>query len=88
MPWTGTILRVASWYEGVVHDGKPVAGQPGKESISQPRWLPKGGLTFASDRSGYWQLYHFDPREGHVKHINLKGLSDVEFAAPEWSLGR
>lgn len=87
MPWTGSLLYVGSWDGGAVSDAKVVAGEPGKESISQPRWLPDGSLLFASDRSGYYQLYLLDPGQRNARHINLHGLSDVEFAGPEWVLG-
>ena len=87
MPWTGSLLYVASWAEGAVSDARVVAGEPGKESISQPRWLPDGSLLFASDRSGYYQLYHLDPGQEDARHNNLRGLSDVEFSGPEWMLG-
>ena len=87
MPWTGSLLHVASWSEGSVSDVRLVAGKAGKESISQPRWLPNGSLLFASDRSGYYQLYVLSSGEENVRHINLPGLSDVDFAGPEWVLG-
>ena len=87
MPWTGSLLYIASWSEGAISDAKVVAGKAGKESISQPRWLPNGSLLFASDGSGYYQLYVLNPGEGNARHINLRGLSDVDFAGPEWVLG-
>ncbi len=87
MPWTGSLLYVASWSERAVSDAKLVAGEPSKESISQPRWLPNGSLLFASDRSGRYQLYILDPGQEDARHINLQGLLDVDFAGPEWVLG-
>lgn len=87
MPWTGSLLYVASWSEGSAGDAKLVAGEASKESISQPRWLPDGRLLFASDRSGYYQLYLLGPGQEDTRHVNLQGLSDVDFAGPEWVLG-
>ncbi len=87
MPWTGSLLYVASWSEGAIINAKVVAGEPSKESISQPKWLPDGSLLFASDKSGYYQLYLLDPGQEDARHINLRGLSDVDFAGPEWVLG-
>jgi dipeptidyl aminopeptidase/acylaminoacyl peptidase len=57
MPWNGTGLYLAD----LAPDGRPgearlVAGGPG-ESIFQPEWSPKGVLHFASDRTGWWNLY-------------------------------
>ena len=87
MPWTGSLLYVASWDGEAVSDARVVLGMPGKESISQPKWLPDGSLLFASDRWGYYQLYLLEPGEEGVRHISLRGLLDVEFAGPEWMLG-
>ena len=87
MPWTGSLLYVASWLEGNVRNAIVVAGKAGKESISQPRWLRNGSLLFASDRSGYYQLHVLSSGEENARHINLPGLSDVDFAGPEWVLG-
>lgn len=88
MPWTGTELYIADWHNGKI--GKPmfVAGKAGVESISQPRWGPDGALYFISDRTGYWQLYQSTQGDGGSKHIELKGLTDAEFATAEWWLGR
>ncbi len=68
MPWDGTEL----WL-----DGELVAGGP-DESIWQPQWSPDGQLHWASDRTGFWQLY----RDGEQ-------LTDVtsELGYPQWMLG-
>ena len=57
MPWDGTDL----WLAPVLADGglgpaERIAGGPA-ESIFQPEWSPGGTLYFASDRSGWWNLY-------------------------------
>ncbi len=63
MPWNGTTL----WLAGLRPDGMPgrprrVAGGRG-ESIFQPEWSPDGILHFASDRSGWWNLYRLERGE-------------------------
>ncbi|KAL3486109.1 Alpha/Beta hydrolase protein [Aspergillus germanicus] len=77
MPWTGSILHVAKWEDGIVLQAAStvVAGQAGKESICQPRWGPDGTLFFVSDKTG------------EVKMIELKGLEGVEFGSREPCLG-
>jgi dipeptidyl aminopeptidase/acylaminoacyl peptidase len=67
MPWDGTELRV---------DGELVAGGR-DESVVQPEWSPAGVLHFASDRSGWWNLYRADQAAPLVAR-------DAEFAGPAW----
>jgi dipeptidyl aminopeptidase/acylaminoacyl peptidase len=52
MPWNGTTL----WK--MPRNGTPawVAGGP-RESVFQPEWSADGVLHFASDRTGWWNLY-------------------------------
>jgi dipeptidyl aminopeptidase/acylaminoacyl peptidase len=70
MPWDGTELRV---------DGALVAGGR-DESIVQPEWSPDGVLHFASDRSGWWNLYRAD-------RPDPLSARDAEFAGPAWVFG-
>ncbi|MGW3094707.1 dipeptidyl-peptidase 5 [Streptomyces sp. NPDC001102] len=78
MPWDGTELVVAGIGDGG-RLGRPrtVAGGP-RESIAQADWAADGSLLYASDRTGWWNLYRDDvplcPRE-------------EEFAGPLWKLG-
>ncbi|HZN14263.1 MAG TPA: prolyl oligopeptidase family serine peptidase [Acidimicrobiales bacterium] len=70
MPWDGTDLYV---------DGVHVAGGSA-ESIVQPEWSPDGVLHYASDRSGWWNLYRADASAPLV-------AKDAEFAGPAWVFG-
>ena len=88
MPWTGTLLYIADWHDGELGEAKLIAGKALTESISQPRWARDGSLLFASDRTGYWQLYRVERETTNAKHIKLKGLETAEFTGPEWYLGR
>ena len=57
MPWDGTELWTAELAgDGSVSGERLVAGGP-QESILQPLWSPAGDLWFASDRTGWWNLY-------------------------------
>ncbi|HZU11242.1 MAG TPA: S9 family peptidase [Chloroflexota bacterium] len=82
MPWDGTEL----WTASVAGDGSPanarrVAGGTG-ESIFQPEWSPVGHLVFASDRTGWWNLYRLTDGEIEALHP-----MDAEFGAPQWVFG-
>jgi dipeptidyl aminopeptidase/acylaminoacyl peptidase len=75
MPWDGTELWVAT----VNTDGSPgerrqIAGGP-SESVFQPEWAPDGRLYYASDRTGFWNLY----REGELLHRR-----EADFGKAQW----
>jgi dipeptidyl aminopeptidase/acylaminoacyl peptidase len=82
MPWDGCEL----WLADVAADGslvKPhrVAGGA-CESIYQPAWSPQGELHFASDRSGWWNLYRL--RGDAVQALHPMA---AEFGEPQWIFG-
>ncbi|ETS85175.1 hypothetical protein PFICI_03200 [Pestalotiopsis fici W106-1] len=87
MPWTGTTLWVSDWVGGSLSNPRKIAGEACKESISQPKWGPDGTLFFASDRSGYWQLYTHSVETNAIAHLRFPGLEDVEFAIADWRMG-
>ncbi|WP_367319883.1 prolyl oligopeptidase family serine peptidase [Streptomyces sp. HUAS ZL42] len=78
MPWDGTELIVADvGPDGTFDDPRTVAGGP-DESIAQADWAADGSLLYASDRTGWWNLYRDHapvcPRE-------------EEFGGPLWKIG-
>jgi dipeptidyl aminopeptidase/acylaminoacyl peptidase len=76
MPWDGTELVVAD--VGTALTGaRTVAGGP-EESIAQADWAADGSLLYASDRSGWWNLY----RDGQPLCPR-----EEEFGGPLWKLG-
>ena len=82
MPWDGCVLRVASWNpDGTLGECEQMAGDL-SESIFQPQWAPDGSLYFVSDRSGWWNLYHW--RGGHVESLCPR---EAEFGRPQWVFG-
>jgi dipeptidyl aminopeptidase/acylaminoacyl peptidase len=82
MPWDGTDLWVADVLDdGALGAATHVAGGP-EESIFQPQWSPDGALHFASDRTGWWNLYRW--RAGAVEPLCPM---DAEFGVPQWSFG-
>jgi dipeptidyl aminopeptidase/acylaminoacyl peptidase len=79
MPWDGTELIVADVApEGTFRDARTVAGGP-EESIAQADWAPDGALLYASDRTGWWNLY----RDGRPLCTR-----EEEFGGPLWKLGQ
>jgi len=89
MPWDGTELWVAMFNaDGSIGAREHVAGGR-SESIFQPEWAPDGRLYFVSDRTGWWNLYRWNPS------TSLRASGDVvealcpmaaEFGKPMWTL--
>ena len=85
MPWEGTEL----WTAAVAPDGSLVPGAAElvaggtSESIGQPEWSPDGILYFASDRTGWWNLYR--RRNGAVEPVTPPLA--LEFGKPHWVFG-
>ncbi|MEV5550358.1 prolyl oligopeptidase family serine peptidase [Streptomyces sp. NPDC052309] len=78
MPWDGTELKVAEiGPEGVFQEARTVAGGP-EESVAQADWAADGALLYASDRTGWWNLY----RDGEPLCAR-----EEEFGGPLWKLG-
>jgi len=64
MPWDGTEAWVAELAaDGTLAGERLVAGGP-SESVLQPLWSPAGELHFASDRTGWWNVYRVDDAAG------------------------
>ncbi len=82
MPWDGTELWIAEVQsDGTLANAVLVAGGE-NESIFQPTWSPDGRLYFASDRSGWWNLYRLG-NEGSERLVTM----EAEFGAPQWVFG-
>ncbi|MET7691670.1 LpqB family beta-propeller domain-containing protein [Streptomyces sp. NPDC005483] len=77
MPWDGTELIVAEVHQGTLREPRAVAGGP-EESIAQADWSPDGRLLYASDRTGWWNLY----RDGEQLCPR-----EEEFGGALWKLG-
>lgn len=84
MPWDGCEL----WYSDVDVDSTlrnihHVTGGE-NESIVRPRWNNNGLPVFASDRTGWWQLY---ADRGEAGILPIMVPSEAEFAQPQWVFG-
>ena len=83
MPWDSCELQVAEINaKGSLAPAIWVAGGVG-ESIFQPAWSPAGVLHFASDRSGFSNLYRVS---SNGKAVCLCA-AEAEFATPLWVFG-
>ena len=79
MPFEGTDLCVGDLAgDGECSNARRVAGSE-KESIFQPEWGTDGGLYFASDRSGWSNLYV--DRDGEVTALTQE---QAEIGYPQW----
>ncbi len=98
MPWDGTELWTAELAgDGTVAGERLVAGGP-QESILQPLWSPAGELWFASDRTGWWNLYAVElGRSGESSDAGAGAgglpepcplvVRDAEFVKVPWVFG-
>ncbi len=110
MPWTGTDLWTGTLGAReprgpaltALTDVTHVAGGP-DEAVIQPRWSPRGVLHYASDRSGWWNLYRVPPAPPSApsasstpstssdpeatRHEPLWPMR-AEFARPPWNFGQ
>lgn len=82
MPWDGTELWTGQLSEdGSVTDQTKIGGGI-DESICEPEWSPDGILYFASDRTGWWNLYRW--RQSRIEALCAM---DAEFGQPQWVFG-
>jgi dipeptidyl aminopeptidase/acylaminoacyl peptidase len=89
MPWDETELWVGELdATGVLRQSRQVAGGP-EECVSEPVWHPDGRLLFLSDRTGWANLYAFDPTGGPDTRADPAAVCPVEleFGGPAWGLG-
>jgi len=81
MAWDATELWIGE-ISSFLKSKQKIAGGP-EESILTPTWSRKGHLFFASDKTGYWNVYVYD----HKKTLPLTKPCDIDFGEPHWTLG-
>jgi dipeptidyl aminopeptidase/acylaminoacyl peptidase len=86
MPWIGTMLYIAALADDGMPSGPPTAIAGGAaESIVQPEFSPDGAtLLFVSDRTGWWNLYCYDPSARRAEPL---APMNAEFARAQWGFG-
>lgn len=87
MPWTGAEVHVADWEGGKLGKAVKVAGKALEESVSMPKWHVDNTLLFTSDRTGFWQMYRYDPKSGETEYLRFEGYEDAEMGCREFGLG-
>jgi len=89
MPWDGAELWTAELAADGTLSGERLVAGSAQESVLQPAWSPDGRLHFASDRSGWWNIYRDEPS------ASVSGLPQAtplapraaEFAKAPWVFG-
>ena len=87
MPWTGAEVHVADWEGGKLGKAVRVAGKALEESVSMPKWHVDDTLLFTSDRTGFWQMYRYDPKSEETEYLRFEGYEDAEMGCREFGLG-
>ncbi len=82
MPWDGTELWVARVARNGALDTPSRIASTDHDAIFQPGWSPDGTLYFASDRTGWWNLYRV--RSGEVEAVHTMA---ADVGRPLWQLG-
>ncbi|KAI8077811.1 Alpha/Beta hydrolase protein [Halteromyces radiatus] len=89
MPWDYTQLSYATFHysdqDSVVLDSVILVNPDIEESIVQPEFGVDNTLYFASDRSGFWNLYRYQVNTNQVELL-LESPLNQEFAGAQWSL--
>ncbi|KAJ3159348.1 Dipeptidyl aminopeptidase [Irineochytrium annulatum] len=93
MQWALSDLLVAPWSAGERRMGAPGGGTfvgKGNHSFSQPRWNGET-LYVACDRSGFYNLYRYDPAATAAGKDDLVPLTpepvEGDFSGPDWVFG-
>ena len=79
MPWDDSRLCVSG-----AGDERVVVAGGVNESVIEPQWRSDGSLLFLSDRTGWWNLYRWDPQDGQVETVTDL---EAEIGLPHWVFG-
>jgi dipeptidyl aminopeptidase/acylaminoacyl peptidase len=91
MPWDSTWLWVADLTgdavgQPLIAGAAPVAGGE-DESVLQPSWDHDGRLWYISDRTDWWELYHFVEPGRPIGPAVAVSHGHVEVGSPPWVFG-
>lgn len=90
MPWDGAYLHLGRLALGnenlpVLKEEQVIAGAEDK-AIFQPEFSPDGRyLAYASDETGWWQIYLYDLESGESRQLTSEA---AEHATPAWIQGQ
>jgi dipeptidyl aminopeptidase/acylaminoacyl peptidase len=83
MPWDATALHLSELNEAGGVDKSAILTSKTRQSIVQPRWSAEGILYFASDETGWWNLYRCIGET-----IEPVAPIEAEIGAPHWVFGQ
>lgn len=83
MPWDGTELKVVELDRNLQPKKTVHVAGSASESIMGATWARNGCLVFASDRSGWWNLYAVDITSQYAERT-LTHFNDREVGVPPW----
>jgi len=85
MPWDGTELMVADIQPNMrVQHVEKIAGDT-ETSVMGPMWSSAGELIYASDDTGWWNVYKYPPAARQIKQLTR--FTDREVGVPAWIFG-
>ncbi|KAI8612157.1 Alpha/Beta hydrolase protein [Chytriomyces sp. MP71] len=94
MPWTCSTLKVGAWYANqrvsFIVDIKTAGSLKevgGDVSVSQARWANDTEVVFASDQTGYYNLYRYNIETTLTSPI-LATHYVGDFSSPDWVFGQ
>ena len=97
MPWDGTELWVADITDAGMLESPVLVAGGAHESIYQPGWSADGTLYFASDRTGWWELYRIAIAKCKTQNVHADAttieavlrepIPEAEFGRPQWLFG-
>lgn len=89
MPWEGTRLWIGTFNKaGGLNKRSHIAGGEAA-AAAEPRWGPPDGtggadVYFCNDKSGFWNIYRYDPRDGTTTEVCE---TSADFCRPQWTFG-
>ncbi len=85
MPWDGTELMVANVQSDMsLQNSNKISGNS-EISVMGAMWTRAGELVYASDESGWWNLYQYSTDTQSVQQLTR--FTDREVGAPAWIFG-
>ncbi len=82
MPWDSAEIWMADVNsDGTLSEAQQIAGGAG-DAAFQPEWSPDGDLFFVAERTGWWNLYHWQAGK-----TNAILPLQAEFGQPLWQFG-
>ncbi len=86
MPWDGTQLMLANVQSGdiSIHNIEKITGNI-ETSVMGAMWTSAGELVYASDESGWWNIYQYSSDAQTIKQLTR--FTDREVGVPAWIFG-